>query len=79
MGFGGSLALIAFGAILKFAVTKHINGLNVGAVGIIFMIVGLVGMGLTLMAMNTRKRTDIDYRPDGVTYVEPNNPNDPRI
>lgn len=79
MGFGGSLALITFGAILKFAVTKHINGLNVGTVGIIFMVVGVIGMGLTLMAMNGRRRTDIIYRPDGATYVEPNNPNDPRI
>ena len=40
MGIGGSLTLIAIGAILKFAVTKHINGINVGTVGVILMIVG---------------------------------------
>ena len=79
MGIGGSLALITLGAILKFAVTKHINGLNVGTVGIIFMIVGAVGIGFTVMAMNSRRRTDIVYRPDGATFVEPNNPNDPRL
>jgi hypothetical protein len=79
MGIGGSLALIAIGAILKFAVTKHINGINVGAVGVILMLVGAVGLAITLSIMTGRRRTDVVYRPDGATYVEPNNPNDPRL
>lgn len=79
MGIGGSLALIAVGAILKFAVTKHLSGINVGTVGVILMLVGAVGMAITLAVMTGRRRTDVVYRPDGATYVEPNNPNDPRL
>jgi uncharacterized membrane protein YhhN len=79
MGIGGSLFLIAVGAILKFAVTKHVNGLDVGVVGVILMIVGAVGLAITLAVMTTRRRTDVVYRPDGATYVEPNRPIDPRL
>ncbi len=78
MGIGGSLTLIAIGAILKFAVTKHISGINVGTVGVILMIVGVIGMALTLAVMNSRRRTDVTYRPDGATYTEPNQI-DPRL
>jgi hypothetical protein len=79
MGIGGSLTLIAIGAILKFAVTKHINGINVGTVGVILMIVGAIGIAITLAVMTSRRRTDVVYRPDGATYVEPNNQIDPRL
>lgn len=78
MGIGGSLTLIAIGAILKFAVTKHISGINVGTVGVILMIVGVIGMALTLAVMNSRRRTDVTYRADGATYTEPNQI-DPRL
>jgi hypothetical protein len=43
MGLGVSLILIAVGAILTWAVDAHVSGLNVTAVGIILMIVGLIG------------------------------------
>ena len=43
MGLGVSLILIAVGAILTWAVDAHVNGLNVNAIGVILMIVGLIG------------------------------------
>jgi len=81
MRIGFSLLLIAVGAILRFAVqTQHSHGVAVGTVGVILMIVGLVGLLLTLGWMTTRRRTDVTYRRDGVTYTEPGpaEPLDPR-
>ena len=43
MGLGVSLILIAVGAILTWAVDAHVSGVNVHAVGVILMIVGLIG------------------------------------
>jgi len=48
MGLGVSLILIAVGAILTWAVDVQTNGLNVNAVGVILMIVGLIGFVLSL-------------------------------
>ena len=77
MRIGASLLLIAIGAVLKFAVTKQVNGVNVGTVGVILMIVGIVGLVITLMLMSTRRRTDVIHRRGGTTVIEPNDPIDP--
>jgi hypothetical protein len=53
MGLGVSLILIAVGAILTWAVDVHANGLNVHAIGVILMIVGLVGFVLSLAFWST--------------------------
>ena len=45
---GGSLLLIAIGAILAFAVTTTVAGISIQGVGVILMIVGALGL---LMAM----------------------------
>lgn len=37
------------------------------------MIVGAVGLLITLILMSTRRRTDVVYRRNGVSYVEPVN------
>jgi xanthine/uracil/vitamin C permease (AzgA family) len=71
MRFGASLALIGIGAVLKFAVTKPVSGISLGTVGVIMMIVGVVGLLITLILMSTRRRTDVVYGPNGVSYVEP--------
>jgi hypothetical protein len=78
MRIGASLALIAIGAVLKFAVTKQINGVSLGVIGVILMIVGAVGLLITLVLMSSRRRTDVVYGRNGVTYVEPARPVDPR-
>ena len=49
MGTGVSLILIAVGAILTWAVTATVGGLNINTVGIILMVVGIAGLILSLM------------------------------
>jgi hypothetical protein len=49
MGISVSLVLIAVGAILKWAVTATTSGVNLGTVGVVLMIVGAVGLLLSLV------------------------------
>jgi hypothetical protein len=53
---GTSLFLIAIGAILKFAVTLHVVGIDLQTVGVILMVVGCFGLvlGLYLLARSSR-------------------------
>lgn len=44
-----SLVLIAVGAILVWGVTTDAEGLNVDAIGVVLMVVGLLGFVLTLI------------------------------
>lgn len=60
MRIGVSLILIAVGAILRFAVTTNSShGFNIGTIGVILMIVGAVGLVISLVWMGTRRRTDV--------------------
>ena len=49
---GTSLFLFAAGAILEFAVTKHIEGVDIHAVGVILMVVGGVSLALGLLLLS---------------------------
>jgi hypothetical protein len=49
MGIGVSLLLIAAGAILAWGVTGHVNGLDIQTIGVIVLIVGIVGLILTMI------------------------------
>ena len=49
MGIGVSLFLIAIGAILTWAVNFTVAGIEINTVGVILMIVGLVGLLLSLL------------------------------
>ena len=51
MGIGTSIFLIALGAILKYAVTADVEGVSLETVGVILMIVGIVGLLLSLLWM----------------------------
>ena len=63
MTIGASLFLIAVGAILKFAVTASVAGIDLHVVGVILMIVGAVGLALGLaMAYTRRRRTPSAYQ-----------------
>lgn len=42
MGISGGLLVFAVGAILRFAVSTHVDGVNLDVVGLILMIVGVV-------------------------------------
>jgi hypothetical protein len=63
MTIGGALFLIAVGAILYFAVTAQVAGIDIQTVGLILMIVGVVGLalGLILTAQRSSRRP-----PDGL-------------
>ena len=54
MYFGGAIAMIAIGAVLSFAVRDAVPGVDLTAVGYILMVVGALGIVLT-MAMNGRR------------------------
>jgi hypothetical protein len=49
MGIGTSLFLIAVGAILKFAVTASVAGIEIATVGVILMVVGAIGLLISLL------------------------------
>jgi hypothetical protein len=49
MGLGLSLILIAAGAILEWAISATVSGVNLNAIGWILMAVGAVGALLSLM------------------------------
>jgi hypothetical protein len=49
MGIGVSLILIAAGAILTWAVDATVSGVSIHAVGVILMVVGAVGLVISLV------------------------------
>jgi hypothetical protein len=53
MGIGVSLILIGAGAILTWAVNATSSSINVNTVGVILMVVGAVGLLLSLMFWST--------------------------
>jgi cytochrome c oxidase subunit IV len=67
MTIGGSIFLIAVGAILKFATNLHVQGISVDTVGLILMIAGAAGLilGFFQEAIWSRRR-----RVDEVPAVE---------
>jgi hypothetical protein len=56
VGIGTSLFLIAVGAILYFAVNASISGLSIATVGLILMIVGIVGLAISLFLIASARR-----------------------
>lgn len=58
MGIGVSAFLIAAGAVLYWAVTGDVEGVNLDVVGVILMVVGAIGLVwalITSSAMTTRR------------------------
>jgi hypothetical protein len=53
MGLGTSIFLIAVGAILDFAVTWRVQGVDLKTVGAILMIIGAIGLLLSLIFWNS--------------------------
>jgi len=51
MPLGTSIFLIAVGAILRYAVTASVEGVALTTVGLILMIVGAMGLVLSLLYM----------------------------
>jgi hypothetical protein len=51
LGIGTSIFLIALGAVLKYAVTASVEGIDVNVVGVILMVAGVVGLVISLLWM----------------------------
>ena len=49
MGIGIGLLLAAAGAVLAFAVDKQVSGVNIHSIGWILLIVGIVGIVLSMI------------------------------
>jgi Domain of unknown function (DUF6458) len=63
MTIGISIFLIAVGAILRYAVTVSIEGIELDTVGLILMIAGIIGLviALALMFMGSDRRGPDEY------------------
>ena len=53
---GFSLFTIALGAILNFAVTARLDGINLSTVGVILMVVGAIGLLASVWPYRARQR-----------------------
>jgi hypothetical protein len=71
MGIGGSIFLLAVGAILAFAVNADISGLDINVIGWILMAAGLIGLIITLWYWNSRRRTVVT-RQTAAPVADPN-------
>ncbi|KKJ99573.1 DUF6458 family protein [Micromonospora sp. HK10] len=56
MGIGASIFLIAVGAIFAFAINANLGWLDLNVVGWVLMLVGLVGLILTMYFWSSRRR-----------------------
>ena len=67
MGIGGSIATIALGAILTFAIeVQNPEGININMIGIILMIVGVIGLVVSATVWGGRRRDVVVERRDVV-------------
>lgn len=66
MTIGSSIFLIALGAILAFAVTASVAGIEIQTIGVILMIAGAIGLAVGLFMMTTARRRDAGA--DDVVY-----------
>ena len=73
MTIGASIFLIAVGAILKYAVTATVAGVDIQTVGVILMVAGVVGLliGLFLMVSARDRAGTADRR---VVYEDRRDP-----
>jgi uncharacterized membrane protein YbhN (UPF0104 family) len=58
MGIGGSIFLIAIGAIIAFGVKKDLSWLDLDVVGWVLMLCGATGLVLTISFWVTRRRRE---------------------
>ena len=73
MGIGVGLLLAAAGAVLAFATSATVSGVNLHAIGWILLIVGIVGIVLSMVFWSSwagpgywsRRRTYVDEGPGG--------------
>jgi Flp pilus assembly protein protease CpaA len=69
MTIGGSIFLVAVGAILRYAVTDSISGVDLATIGLILMIAGIVGLVISLFMFASARR-DRDRVVERDRYVD---------
>lgn len=57
MGIGVGVFLVVLGAIFKFAITAHLSGVDLQAIGVILMIAGIAVVLLNLVFLSRRRPT----------------------
>ena len=70
MTVGGSIFLVAVGAILRYAVTDSISGVNLATIGLILMIAGIVGLVIGLFMYASSRRSAYGAPADRVVERE---------
>jgi hypothetical protein len=68
---GASLFMIAVGAILRYAVSDAINGVSLATIGLILMIVGIVGLVISLLMFFSADRRAGGRVVERDRYVDP--------
>jgi len=73
MGIGTSLVLAAVGAILKWGVSDSVSGVSLATIGTILLIVGIVGLMISLLFMTAwaGRRDDVVVRERRVVERDP--------
>jgi hypothetical protein len=74
MTTGGSIFLVAVGAILRYAVTSTVSGVSIQTIGLILMIAGIAGLALSLLYMfawTPRRRVVTDRVVEHDPYEDP--------
>jgi Na+/melibiose symporter-like transporter len=71
MGLGTSIFLIALGAILKFAVTTSVSGIELATVGVILMVVGIIGLCISLIILMQADRRGVPVARERVVERDP--------
>ena len=78
MNIGFSLFLIAVGAVLAWAVSAEVAGIDLKIVGVILMVVGLAGAALSLLFWSSFAPFPRNREVREVEVVETRPPTDPR-
>ena len=68
MGIGVSIFLIAVGLILALAVNIDVSGINIDTIGWILVVVGVVGLLLTMLVWGPRRGSRGDVVEERRTY-----------
>jgi hypothetical protein len=60
---GGSILLIAVGAVMAYAVTVDTEGFNINTAGVILMVVGAIGLvvSMLMLLMNNGRADRVDH------------------
>lgn len=71
MAIGTSIFLIAVGAVLKFAVTATVSGISLATVGTILIVLGVIGLLISLVFVLQAGRRDAVVTRERVVEPDP--------